>query len=149
MPGRMKLNRRTIRYLNGLPAVRGVHDGRIRYNPEFVDLFAALRREGRGTTEIFRAAGLAPEIIGRKRIEQCAARWTGLITDEPDADARRRLLPYPWDHRPDVDALAGAGDGGLERCVARLERRVERLEHLLCLDVIDADATPSRGAGDA
>lgn len=29
----MKLNRRTIRYLNGLPAVRGVRDGRIRYNP--------------------------------------------------------------------------------------------------------------------
>lgn len=148
MTGRMKLNRRTIRYLNGLPAVRGVRDGRIRYNPEFVDLFAALRREG-GATEIFRAAGLAPEIIGRKRIEQCAARWTGLITDEPDADARQRLLPYPWDHRHDVDALAGAGDGGLERRVARLERRVERLERLLCLDVIDADAARPRGTGDA
>ena len=149
MTGRTNLNRRTIRYLNGLPAVRGVHDGRIRYDTEFVDLFAALRREGREATEIFRAAGLAPEIIGRKRIEQCAARWTGLITDEPEPDARQWLLPYPWDHRPRIDDPAEPRGNDVERRIARLERRVERLERLLCLDVIDADAARPRGTGDA
>ena len=130
----MGFNKATIDYLNGLPAVRRVGDGRIQYDPEFIGLFAALRHEGRGATEIFRAAGLAPEIIGRKRIEQCAARWTGLITDEPEPDARQRLLPYPWDHRPDPTRLRG--DDPATARIRRLEQRVARLEHLLCLDVI-------------
>lgn len=130
----MGFTKATIDYLNGLPAVRRVGDGRIQYDHEFIGLFAALRHEGRGATEIFRAAGLAPEIVGRKRIEQCAARWTGLIADEPEPDARQRLLPYPWDHRPDPGRLRG-GDPATAR-IRRLEQRVARLEHLLCLDVI-------------
>lgn len=101
----MGFTKATIDYLNGLPAVRRVGYGRIRYDPEFVDLFAALRHEGRGAAEIFRAAGLAPDIIGRKRIEQCAARWAVPNAGEPDADAQRRLLPYPWDYAPSSNRL--------------------------------------------
>lgn len=130
----MGFNKATIDYLNGLPAVRRVGDGRIQYDPEFIGLFAALRHEGRGATEIFRAAGLAPEIIGRKRIEQCAARWAAPNAGEPEPDARQRLLPYPWDHRPDPTRLRG--DDPATARIRRLEQRVARLEHLLCLDVI-------------
>lgn len=136
MRTRMGFNKATIDYLNGLPAVRRVGDGRIQYDPEFIGLFAALRHEGRGATEIFRAAGLAPEIIGRKRIEQCAARWAAPNAGEPDTDAQRRLLPYPWDYAPSSNRLRA--DDPLKARIRRLEQRVARLEHLLCLDVIDA-----------
>lgn len=136
MRTRMGFTKATIDYLNGLPAVRRVGDGRIQYDPEFIGLFAALRHEGRGATEIFRAAGLAPEIIGRKRIEQCSSRWTGLTVGEPDADAQRRLLPYPWDYAPSSNRLRA--DDPVKARIRRLEQRVARLEHLLCLDVIDA-----------
>lgn len=139
MPRGMSFNTMTIRYLENLPAVRKVGDGRIRYNPEFIDLFIRLRREGRGTTEIFRAAGLTPEIIGRKRIEQCAARWTEPSGREPDPDAEQRLLPYRWGREPRLDDPLGVETGRIER----LERRVARLEHLLCLDTIDL--SPSSG----
>ncbi|WP_307998129.1 hypothetical protein [uncultured Bifidobacterium sp.] len=139
----MGFNKATIDYLNSLPAVRRVGDGRIQYDPEFIDLFAALRHEGRGATEIFRAAGLAPEIVGRKRIEQCSSRWTGLTVGEPAPDAQRRLLPYPWDYAPSSNRLRA--DDPLKARIRRLEQRVARLEHLLCLDVIDAEGLRSEG----
>lgn len=76
-----------------------------------------------------------PEIIGRKRIEQCAARWAASNAGEPDTGAQRRLLPYPWDYAPSSNRLR-ANDPVKAR-IRRLEQRVARLEHLLRLDATD------------
>lgn len=48
---------------------------RIIYSDEFKRYFLREHGKGRGVTEIFRNAGLLALIIGRKRIERCAARW--------------------------------------------------------------------------
>lgn len=82
----------------------------------------------------FAPPGSPPEIIGRKRIEQCAARWAAPNAGEPDTGAQRRLLPYPWDYAPSSNRLRA--DDPVKARIRRLEQRVARLEHLLCLDVI-------------
>lgn len=62
-------------YLRGLWAVSNVTPTRIIYSDEFKRYFLREHGKGRGVTEIFRNAGLPVPIIGRKRIERCAARW--------------------------------------------------------------------------
>lgn len=64
-----------ISYLRGLWAVSNVTPTRIIYSDEFKRYFLREHGKGRGVTEIFRNAGLPVPIIGRKRIECCAARW--------------------------------------------------------------------------
>ena len=54
-------------------AVLKVSGTRIRWTDEFkVHLLRELL-DGRSPTEVFRTAGLPPELIGRKRIERCAS----------------------------------------------------------------------------
>lgn len=54
-------------------AVLKVSGTRIRWTDEFkVHLLRELL-DGRSATEVFRTAGLPPELIGRKRIERCAS----------------------------------------------------------------------------
>lgn len=65
----------TRRYLESLPAVRWVSGSRIYYEEWF--RWECLRRyeEGDSPTELFREAGMSPELIGRKRIERAFDRW--------------------------------------------------------------------------
>lgn len=79
-------------YLEGLEAVTAVEGGRrIRYAPGF--RAEALERYARGEAPaaIFRRAGMPPELVGRKRIEDAMRRWSG---SDP-AVARRRAASRP------------------------------------------------------
>ena len=62
-------------YLCGLPAVDSCTESRINWNSEFIGKVQSEIETGAHPTEIFRKAGVGPEIIGRKRIERCVARW--------------------------------------------------------------------------
>ncbi|RSX50045.1 hypothetical protein [Bifidobacterium callimiconis] len=70
-----ELDAETKAYLETLPAVESVMSGRIYYNDAFKDYVVQRCEAGDSPTRIFRAAGLGPSIIGRKRIERCVARW--------------------------------------------------------------------------
>ena len=72
-------------YLNSLPAVYHVGAERILYTDEFK--YACITRylNGESPTAIFREAGLDPELVGRKRIDRCFARWC------ESEEIRRRL----------------------------------------------------------
>ena len=61
--------------LESLPAVESVGDGRIRYAKEFKVDCMSRYLSGERPVDIFRSVGLPPELIGRKRIERCIARW--------------------------------------------------------------------------
>ena len=45
--------------------------------------------EGRGRrpSEVFRAAGVGPEVIGSKRVERCCARWRKREAEENKGEA--------------------------------------------------------------
>ncbi|TPF92567.1 hypothetical protein BW14_08485 [Bifidobacterium sp. UTBIF-68] len=64
-----------VRYLGSLPAVSTVGPNRIRYERGFAAACLKRYRQGAAPTELFRKAGLEPELIGRKRIERCFFRW--------------------------------------------------------------------------
>lgn len=49
--------------------------GRIRWAAWFRREVVSRTRAGEGPTRVFREHGLGPEVIGRKRIERCMARW--------------------------------------------------------------------------
>ncbi|MBT1182325.1 hypothetical protein JS531_10285 [Bifidobacterium sp. CP2] len=95
-----------LSYLNGLSAVHSVSMGRIRYEPAFRDECMRRYLRGESPVTIFREAGLGPEVIGRKRIERCFARW-------------RQQLPKPLQEGikqsrwcAAVDGAAGGGTAG-------------------------------------
>lgn len=66
---------REVEYLNALPAVKHVIDGRIIYADAFKRECMRRYYAGESPTEIFRQAGLDSQLIGYKRIERCIARW--------------------------------------------------------------------------
>lgn len=74
----MMMDEHVVEYVSGLPAVKSVTNGRIRYTDEFKRRVAAGYRRGESPVAMFRKAGLGPEVIGYKRIEQCVARWRDL-----------------------------------------------------------------------
>ena len=64
-----------IRMLLELDAVETCSKKRITWNHEFIKRAKKELAEGESPTDIFRRAGVGPEIVGHKRIERCAARW--------------------------------------------------------------------------
>ncbi|OXM99945.1 hypothetical protein [Bifidobacterium vansinderenii] len=72
-------------YLSSLPAVYHVGTERILYTDEFKYACIARYMDGESPVSIFRDAGLDPELVGRKRIERCFARWR-------DSEGIRRRL---------------------------------------------------------
>lgn len=59
-----------VQYLKSLDAVEDVVGDRITYTQEFRRWAADAYADGGSPTSLFRQAGLAPELIGRKRIER-------------------------------------------------------------------------------
>ncbi|MBT1176960.1 hypothetical protein JS532_05165 [Bifidobacterium callimiconis] len=72
-------------YLSSLPAVYYAGTERILYTDEFKYACIARYMDGESPVAIFREAGLDPELVGRKRIERCFARWR-------DSEGIRRRL---------------------------------------------------------
>ena len=66
---------REIEYLESLPAVERVVNGRIVYTDEFTRECIRRYRAGESPSEIFRRSGMDAALIGYKRIERCIARW--------------------------------------------------------------------------
>ena len=73
---------REVEYLESLPAVDRVRNGRIIYNDAFKRECIRRYQAGESPAEIFRSAGLDSSLIGYKRIERCIARWRRLYPDE-------------------------------------------------------------------
>lgn len=120
----------TRAYLLTLPAVEAVGStGRISYAPAFRRQAARRLRAGVRPAVVFRAAGLGPEVIGRKRIERCAARWRSLPVIPPAAGptcatvGERARLRLSRLHRSTA-WLAGHLRLGVDETGARIEGRV-------------------------
>lgn len=77
-----------IRMLRGLDAVDSCGERRITWNREFIKRAKKELAEGESPTEIFRRAGVGPEIVGHKRIERCAARWRRQMERERTGNER-------------------------------------------------------------
>jgi hypothetical protein len=69
------INEKIAKYLAKLPAVDKVKNGRIYYRAAFRDECMRKYHAGMKPSQIFRDAGLGPEIIGAKRVERCFGRW--------------------------------------------------------------------------
>lgn len=112
-----------VRYLGSLPAVRSVGAYRLRYADGFAA--ACLRRylNGADPTTLFRKAGLDPELVGRKRIERCFARWrsnaAGVLEHAQEGDGSYFVHGDPMER---------AGEGGVRWNVHRAgsDSRVNR-----------------------
>ncbi|KFI53753.1 hypothetical protein [Bifidobacterium biavatii] len=88
--GRTVFTAEEVRYLGSLPVVANATTARITYTRAFKR--DCLRRylDGEKPVDLFREAGLKPEIIGRKRIERCLARWKAerdVILNDSTGDA--------------------------------------------------------------
>ena len=136
-----------ISYLCGLWAVSNVTPTRIIYSDEFKRYFLREHGKGRGSTEIFRDAGLPVLIIGRKRIERCTARW--VRPDHVDGF----MVPAPPEEdglSTDEGILAATRDllDGLFELLSRTERIIHLLEEEQRPDRPDhvrSDAGPDDG----
>ena len=86
---------REVEYLESLPAVDRVRNGRIIYNDAFKRECIRRYQAGESPAEIFRSAGLDSSLIGYKRIERSIARWKDTIAVDdanPVADASSSLF---------------------------------------------------------
>lgn len=75
MLGGGAFNDEEIQLLRGLPAVANVTRSRITYSDTFKQMCTIRYLSGESPTKIFREAGLPPDLVGRRRIERCVARW--------------------------------------------------------------------------
>lgn len=99
------------------PAVLEVEGTQIHYTTEFrVHLLHELL-DGRSATEVFRKAGLPPELIGGKRIERCASR----VRESGRIGALLESEGDTWSY----DATGGTdGDARLD-CIVRAPERAD------------------------
>ena len=72
-----------IAYLMELDAVDAVTDDGtvILWNADFREEFLRRHAAGEAPSDIFRDAGVGPEVIGRKRLERCSERWRAYERD--------------------------------------------------------------------
>jgi len=73
--GRGLLTEQEIEFLKNSPYISDVSATRIIYTNEFKYHFMEEYNSGKGPSQIFREAGLPPEILGSRRIERAAHRW--------------------------------------------------------------------------
>lgn len=73
-------------YLCGLDAVDECGEKRITWNRYFIRYVEHALELGARPTDVFRSAGVGPEIIGQKRIERCAARWRRKAKEKRDVE---------------------------------------------------------------
>lgn len=86
-----------VEYLRSLPAVSRVSSSRISYARWFRDECLARYAAGEHPVDLFRRAGMGPELIGYKRIERAFARWRrighvqSLPAGRPRSEARNSV----------------------------------------------------------
>lgn len=72
------------RYLCRLDAVDSCTQTRITWNKYFIRHVEHELESGARPVDVFRSAGVGPEIIGSKRVERCVARWRKEAEKERD-----------------------------------------------------------------
>lgn len=70
------------KYLCSLDIIDACTEKRITWNKTFIEYAEKELEAGSRPVDIFRGAGVGPELIGRKRIERCVARWRAKIKKE-------------------------------------------------------------------
>ena len=70
------------KYLCSLDIIDACTEKRITWNKTFIEYAEKELEAGSRPVYIFRGAGVGPELIGRKRIERCVARWRAKIKKE-------------------------------------------------------------------
>lgn len=75
MSSKVPFTKEQIAYLESLPAVAAASAVRITYTDEFKRSCLTSYYRGGSPVDLFRKAGLPPELIGYKRIERCFSRW--------------------------------------------------------------------------
>lgn len=75
MSSRAPFTKEQISYLESLPAVASASAVRITYTTVFKRQCLTSYYQGGSPVDLFRKAGLPPELIGYKRIERCFSRW--------------------------------------------------------------------------
>ena len=90
-----KISKSEVDILSANPYVKWVTETGIKFTDDFKERFIEeYYNLGKKPTEIFQRAGFDPDVVGRKRIERCAANWrksyeAGKLLE---ADAKERAL---------------------------------------------------------
>ena len=134
-----RFSEQEVGYLKGLPAVANATTARIVYSPWFKRDCLKRYRAGESATRLFRAAGLPPELVGRKRIERAISRWR---RSEPDPGKPGLEEPAAGGYPAGTPDATDDGDGEMMkpgfdvrdilivqqiRRIAELERQVDAL----------------------
>ncbi len=127
-------------HLLSLPAVASIEGDTIKYARSFRNECMRRYYDGESPTEIFRSAGLDPQVLGRKRIEGAISRWSQARTDGEGAPERaavtaaeqRDLHQQIRALTSEIEVLRGvvALSGALDRGGVRKTRRFELIEEL-------------------
>ena len=93
--GRGHLNEEELKILRNNPYVSDASELRIIYTNDFKHHFMKEYNAGKKPSQIFRDAGLPPEILGSKRIERACFRWresyaAGTLGSYQDGTIRQR-----------------------------------------------------------
>ena len=86
-PCNLEFTKDEMTRLSRLAAVDGCTEKRITWNPDFAAWAMRQIKRGRRPSEVFRAAGVGPEVIGSKRVERCCARWRKREAEENKGEA--------------------------------------------------------------
>ncbi|WP_137652713.1 HTH domain-containing protein [Bifidobacterium moukalabense] len=121
--------REEIAYLRSVPAVKRVAKNRITYARTFQLYCMARYLRGDGPTAIFRSVGLDPNVIGRKRIERCIARWKQ--DEQLMAEARQMNPNATPDVRDNIILMQCTQIEELTQQLSDLQKRLAGLAHKL------------------
>ena len=129
MSSKVPFTKEQIAYLESLPAVAAASAVRITYTDEFKRSCLTSYYRGGSPVDLFRKAGLPPELIGYKRIERCFSRWResaseifasqGSVGESAPGEGSVEAVSASDDHVPGGDATAthrddaGAGASGV------------------------------------
>ncbi len=128
--GRGKLTAEEIQILNANPNIATVNGNRIVYTDEFKYHFMHEYLAGKGPTQIFREAGLMPELLGSKRIERATDRWkesyfAGSLGVHKEGTIRHReLINQPGLTREEKKLLVA------QQAIRKLHRKQKQIEAL-------------------
>lgn len=136
--GNSAFTQEEVAYLNSLPAVNRVTNGRITYTEQFKRDCARRYLHGASPAKLFREAGLDPALIGYKRVERCVARWKIRYADESEHDesspelSQRMFVPLSKPEGPASRVSQSMTDVLLRqqsRHIDELEQQADMMRH--------------------
>ena len=128
--GRGKLTAEEIQIIAANPNITTVNGNRVVYTDVFKHHFMREYLSGKGPTQIFREAGLAPELLGSKRIERATDRWkesyfAGSLGAHKEGTIRHRELVDNPDMTKEEKKLLVA-----QQAIRKLHRKQKQIESL-------------------